>query len=532
MGLDELLKEVLGGLMKGRAPEPTEPPDSTGAEPQIGSTVGGPLHAVVQVVALNQSTFGGLSSAWTGSGSIVHPAGVVLTNCHVAAPQEMGIRAPASNRLAMAITERSDQPPAISYFLEIVAFDPQLDLAVLRVVADVRGRPVRDLDLPSVALGDSDQLQLGDRLSIFGYPGIGGETVTMTSGNVSGFSREEGVRSNRAWIKTDATIAGGNSGGMAVNDRGELVGIPTQAAAGAGVTPVDARPVFDTNRDGRIDQRDAPVAVGGFINGLRPIRLAYPLLEKAGMRVVPGQRYASSGSTAPAAPTAPTAPSAARGAPQFSDLLFSPRITDDGRPIGPTTQVMGEPQDVYATFEYQDMVPGTPWTARWTSQGREVIKQEGAWDDGPSGRKAVKISNRKGIPAGSYELELAIQGRTALTGRVTVGPGEDASDSQITGQLVDGQTGQGISNGVVMVLKPGVDLNRFMRTNDQSMLYTTTESGRDGGFSLPKQLPKGNAYSLIAYAKGYAPMAIENGLSVNRTAPEKANVGQIPLNRA
>ena len=66
------------------------------------------------------------------------------------------------------------------------------------------------MNLPAIVLGDSEELRLGERISIFGYPGIGGETVTFTSGNVSGFSNEKGVRDKRAWIKTDATIAGGN----------------------------------------------------------------------------------------------------------------------------------------------------------------------------------------------------------------------------------------------------------------------------------------------------------------------------------
>jgi hypothetical protein len=292
---------------------------------------------------------------------------------------------------------------------------------------------------------------------------------------------------------------------------------------------VDARPVFDTNRDGRIDERDAPVAVGGFINGLRPIRLAYPLLEKAGMRIAPGQRNQETRSTPVTPPQTPMPPQAS---PQFSDLLFSTQILDDGRPVNPTTRVVGEVQDVYASFEYRNIPAGTPWSARWMTQGKEVIKQEGLWDEGPNGRKAVKISNRKGIPDGDYELELTLGGRSVLHGRVSVVGRDEEADSQIYGQLVDGQTGQGIANGLVLVLKPGVDLNRFMRSNDQSLLYTSTESNRDGSFTLPKQLPKGNAYSLIAYARGYAPVAVENGLSVTQKAPEKADVGQIPLNRA
>ena len=118
----------------------------------------------------------------------------------------MGMSSPPADRLGIAITERSDRPPALSYFAEVVTYNADLDLAVVRIVSDVKGRKVRRLNLPCVPLGDSDHLDLGDKLSIFGYPGIGGETVTYTSGGVSGFSSERGVRSPRAWIKTDATI--------------------------------------------------------------------------------------------------------------------------------------------------------------------------------------------------------------------------------------------------------------------------------------------------------------------------------------
>ena len=237
-----------------------------------------------------------MSSAWTGSGTIVDPSGIILTNCHVASPREMGMSAPPADRLAIAVTERSDEPPAISYFAEVLATDPRLDLAVVRIVADVRGRPVRGQLFPSVPLGDSDKLELGDRLAIFGYPGIGGDTVTYTSGNVSGFTAESGVRSHRGWIKTDATIAGGNSGGTAVDEAGRLVGIPTQAAAGTGVTPVDARPGAGyksrwrrrqsryTDGCGRIHQRPAAGEFGAHRCWSKPAYGRKPRTEPTGHR--------------------------------------------------------------------------------------------------------------------------------------------------------------------------------------------------------------------------------------------------------
>jgi S1-C subfamily serine protease len=106
------------------------------------------------------------------------------------------------------MTDRSDAAPALTYVAQVVAQSPELDLDVPRVVAGLDGRPVTNLHLKAVALGESDALELGDSVRIFGYLGIGGETVTLTSGTVSGFSHARGVKDRRAWVKTDATIAG------------------------------------------------------------------------------------------------------------------------------------------------------------------------------------------------------------------------------------------------------------------------------------------------------------------------------------
>ena len=150
------------------------------------------MPTVVQIVALRQRFVGNLAPAWIGSGTIVDSSGLVLTNCHVVNPRAMGMPSPPADRLAIAITQRSDEPPALTYFAEIAAQSPELDLAVLRIAAELDGGPVSDQNLPAVPVGDSDALQLGDTLSIFGYPGIGGETVTITRGSVSGFSKEPG----------------------------------------------------------------------------------------------------------------------------------------------------------------------------------------------------------------------------------------------------------------------------------------------------------------------------------------------------
>ena len=419
MGLEDLLEGIFGQIEKQaqaqpkrplRGPQPLPPEnDETG--------IGRVMRGVVQVVALKSGFLGGMSSAWTGSGSIVDPSGIVLTNCHVANPRAMGMSSPPADRLGIAVTERSDHPPAITYFAEVVAQNPGLDLAVLRIVADSNGRRTSNLDLPAIDLGDSDRLELGEQLAIIGYPGIGGDTITYTSGNVSGFSREGNIA--RGWIKTDATIAGGNSGGTAVDRSGQLVGIPTQAAAGSGITPVDARPVLDTNRDGRVDQRDTPMAIGGFINGLRPINLAIPLLEEAGVDIQQARSPQRRGSTI--LPGRGSSPSMPQAQPKFTDLLFSSRVTEDGRSIHPTSRMPSGLDTVFATFEHQAIEPGTPWSTVWMSNGEVIIEQEDTWDESAYGRKVVKVSNRRGLPDGEYHLVLGIRGTVALEGKLTVG---------------------------------------------------------------------------------------------------------------
>ena len=131
-------------------------------------------------------------------------------------------------------------------------------------------------------------IHVGDHLSIFGFPTIGGNTITFTSGNFAGWTPEDQV-GDRAWMKLDATIAGGNSGGLAANDNGQIIGVPTIASAGTGGNITDCRPVQDTNGDGTLDANDTCIPIGGFINGARPINLAKAMILAANNR----QEYAS-----------------------------------------------------------------------------------------------------------------------------------------------------------------------------------------------------------------------------------------------
>lgn len=265
----------------GSAPTPTAQPT---AEPTAVPTQSAfnnsaiPFEGVVQIWAMFYDEVGELQIGWTGSGTIISPDGLILTNAHVVLPD----RYFPVDALVVAMTVGQDQEPVPSYYAETLQADATLDIAVIRVTEDYDGNAVdrASLTLPFVPLGDSDELNLGDGITIIGYPGIGGDTVTLTRGEVSGFTSQPEY-GQRAFIKTSATIAGGNSGGLAVDAAGQLIGIPTQLGYGGDDQYVDCRVLADTNRDGFVDDSDSCVPTGGFINALRPVALAVPLIEAA-----------------------------------------------------------------------------------------------------------------------------------------------------------------------------------------------------------------------------------------------------------
>jgi S1-C subfamily serine protease len=217
-----------------------------------------------------------------GSGTIVDPQGYILTNHHVTDVSDLETQLTdrpdvkiLEGKLAVFITTDTDSPPVPTYIADVVADSSDVDLAVVKITEDLSGNTIDNasLDLPSIPLGDSSKLKLGQKLNILGYPAIGGETITFTSGDISGFTYEAGI-DGRAWIKTSASISGGNSGGTAVDDQGNLIGVPTQSGSGSGNSPdLDCRPENDTNGDGKIDDNDVCVPIGGFINALRPVDL-------------------------------------------------------------------------------------------------------------------------------------------------------------------------------------------------------------------------------------------------------------------
>lgn len=137
-----------------------------------------------------------------GSGVIISSDGYILTNNHV-------IR--EADKLTVRLSDERE------FEAEIIGADEQTDLAVIRIKGD---------NLPTVEMGDSDQLEVGEWVVAIGNPF--GLSETVTAGIVSAKGRNAlGLAEYEDFIQTDAAINPGNSGGALVNIRGELIGINT-----------------------------------------------------------------------------------------------------------------------------------------------------------------------------------------------------------------------------------------------------------------------------------------------------------------
>jgi serine protease Do len=157
----------------------------------------------------------------SGSGVIIRPEGIVLTNSHV-----------VQNATKVTVQLSGDTK---SLAAEVVQTDPRTDLAIVRITE--KGT------YPVAKLGDASTVQVGDWAIAFGSPF--GLASTMTVGVISATGRQ--LRSPneefafRDLLQTDASINPGNSGGPLVNTRGEIIGVnfmiysPGQSAGSVGI---------------------------------------------------------------------------------------------------------------------------------------------------------------------------------------------------------------------------------------------------------------------------------------------------------
>lgn len=170
--------------------------------------------SVEEVVALVKPSVVRLTSAaGDGSGFVIDPSGLILTNNHVV-------------ENAQVVGVHFDDGRSFSG--TVVGQDFVLDLAIVRISA---------AGLAPAILWNSGQLKAGETVVVLGFPGGLKGGVSVASGRFSAARLDE--EKNITWIQTDAAINPGNSGGPLINSRGEVVGIVTKKQVTVGGVPAE-----------------------------------------------------------------------------------------------------------------------------------------------------------------------------------------------------------------------------------------------------------------------------------------------------
>ena len=170
-----------------------------------------------------------------GSGFVVDPSGIVITNNHVIAE---------ADEITVIFSDNTRRKA------EVLGRDAKTDLAVLQLKQEPG-----DGELPFVTLGDSDKSRVGDWVMAIGNPfGLGG---SVTAGIISARSRNINAGPYDDFIQTDASINRGNSGGPLFNMDGEVIGVntaifsPSGGSVGIGFSIASnlAKPVIEQLRE-------------------------------------------------------------------------------------------------------------------------------------------------------------------------------------------------------------------------------------------------------------------------------------------
>jgi S1-C subfamily serine protease len=233
---------------------------------------------------------GRLRARGGGSGVIVGADGSILTNYHVIHDKDGRLH----DVFVIGRFSDADQAPQLQCAgrPNRSKLQRDLDLALIKCDTDLDGRTWNPTSAGGIwaTLGEAkaSDIKMGQRLWVLGYPDVGGGGLTLSEGEVEGWTGEDGT-AGRDFIKTDASITHGNSGGPVVDDQGRLVGIASAfrtkvTASGAVIETAQiglVRPLQTasdllaiaaagwTPREGHTDVELTPTAVEAAAEGVR-----------------------------------------------------------------------------------------------------------------------------------------------------------------------------------------------------------------------------------------------------------------------
>ena len=476
------------------------------------------LHASVKLIILdaNGEVFGGCS------GTILNNQGYILTNFHCVGQtdiygpdEEFGLAHGdlynPQGLLGVAITDDPRQMPVPSYIAQYIAGNPEQDVAVIKIIADLDGNLVPEtLPLVPAVLIDSDQVELGEAVSVIGYPGVGGETVTFTEGKIAGFLDEDGDKLTD-WFKTDVLINGGNSGGTAVNEKGEMIGIPSAST-------------FDASR-------------GDALRFIKPVNQAMPIIERA--------LNAGSSQTEVGGVSGGKGGDTIASGQNFGEITFGAGFDKNGI-VGASSTFKSGVAEVHAAVPYQKMRNGASWGYIWQYEGQDaIVETKLKWDQDDSGVLDLSIYSDDVLPDGNFSLQIILNDKVVQQDQFVIGS-EDPTETDkpqkppeaqsegvlLTGRIVDYDTGKPIADAAIVILQPGKTVADFDAADDvNKVILSAGMTDADGKYITLVPLPRGQVYSVIAGKKGYQRLALDDALEISPDDPDVVELEDIGLQR-
>ncbi len=215
----------------------------------------------------------------------------------------------------------------------------------------------------------------------------------------------------------------------------------------------------------------------------------------------------------------------------FDNFRFATEnITRTGAAAPATrTEFPAGARTLYAFFDWRLIAPGTLWTYRWTVDGEAVYEVTQPWSAAPDGTDYyVSLEGLTALPDATYGLEIfignvrlhSVSARLGL-GQLPVDVFASAEGVQMSGRIVDADTGEGIPGAMFIVLLPEYSVEDF--TWNASQVLGTSLADSAGRFQIPVLLPRGTEdepllYSVLIQAEGYLPVSAD-GIEVNQTTP-------------
>lgn len=475
------------------------------------------LHASVKLVILdvNGDPVGGCS------GTILNNLGYILTNFHCVGhtdlygpDEEFGLQHGElyhpQGLLGVAITENARQLPVPSYIAQYIAGNPEQDIAVLKIVTDLDGNNTPEtLPLIGGLLVDSDLVDLGDEVSVIGYPGVGGETVTFTEGKIAGFLDDD-TDGLMDWFKTDALINGGNSGGTAVNLNGEVIGIPSAK-------------LFDSAR-------------GDSLHFIKPVNQAIPIIERA---IAASQGQVGINENLHGDNRDVNIPTD----DNIGQLTFGTGFDDNG--VTGTAEVFPSgTTEIHAGLPYQNMRNGTPWGYVWQYEGQDALSDNLRWEHDESGILDLYIESNEGaLPDGDFNLQVLINGQIVQEGQFVIGSETPIDEPEkpeppesegvfVSGRIIDYDTGEPLADAMVVFLVPGKTVADFDAAADTSELFASFGiTDANGQYFSILPLTRGETYTVIAGLEGYQRLAYDHALEILPDDPDVVEIEDIALQR-